>query len=348
MMSLRPSLLFATSLSLSPHLRLNHAVRRVRAGSSSLHLHTTTRGSDGTIIIAPDDCSRHSASVILCHGLGDTAMGWEEPVQYLARQLPHVKFILPSAPKQPVTLNMGMVMPSWYDIVGLDLRSNEVCNGLDDSVDRIMNLVDVEINDDTMATSSIKSSPLDYSRIVLAGFSQGGALALYAGMTQTRRKNSSDDDAVGLGFAGIVVMSGYLPRSNQLKLSPGSENTPILHCHGEMDSVVSVQAAKLSKERISSLVKESGLGNGDTYELKTYRGLDHSVSMEELDDVVSFLMHVIPPICDATSMEDPAKMSVRQLRDEISKAGLNEQAKGMLEKSELVHLLSQHLEQTAK
>jgi lysophospholipase-2 len=247
---------------------------------------------------------------------------------------------------------MGMVMPSWYDIVGLDLRSNEVCNGLDDSVDRIMDLVEVEINvgnDDTTATSSSnKSSSLDYSRIVLAGFSQGGALALYAGMTQTGRRNTCDGDPRGPGFAGIVVMSGYLPRSNQLILSPGSENTPILHCHGEIDSVVSLQAAKLSKERISSLVKESGVGNGDTYELKTYRGLDHSVSMEELDDVASFLRRVIPPIYDAPSMDDLAKMSVRQLRDAIGKAGLAKQAKGMLEKSELVNLLSQHMKQSAK
>lgn len=263
-----------------------------------------------------------------------------------------MKFILPSARKQPVTLNMGMMMPSWYDIVGLDSRSNEVCNGLDESVDRIMDLVEGEINvgncDTTTATStSSESSSLDYSRIVLAGFSQGGALALYAGMTQPGRGNTSDDDADGRGFAGIVVMSGYLPRANQLRLSQGSENTPILHCHGEIDSVVSVQAAKMSKERITSLVKESVVGNGDTYELKTYRGLDHSVSTEELNDVVSFLKRVIPPINDGMSIDDPTKMSVRQLRDAIGKAGLDRQAKGMLEKSELVNLLLQHREQTA-
>ncbi|KAL3788970.1 hypothetical protein ACHAW5_005626 [Stephanodiscus triporus] len=201
---MRSSLLFATSLTLSPHARSNNAVRRVRATSSSFHLYTTNRGSDGTIVIAPDDDSRHSASVILCH----------------------------------VTLNMGMAMPSWYDIVGLDSRSNEVCNGLDDSVDRIMDLVEGEIaavNDDTTSTSCNESSSLDYSRIVLAGFSQGGALALYAGMTQNRRKRSSDDEAVGLGLAGIVVM---------------------------------MQAAKSSKERVSSLVKESGVGNGETYEVR--------------------------------------------------------------------------------
>lgn len=262
-----------------------------------------------------------------------------------------MKFILPTARTQPVTLNMGMAMPSWYDIVGLDSRSNEVCNGLDDSVDRIMDLVEGEIavgNDDTTSTSCNESSSLDYSRIVLAGFSQGGALALYAGMTQNRRKQSSDDEAVGLGLAGIVVMSGYLPRASQLRLSPGSENTPILHCHGEVDSVVPVQAAKSSKDRVSSLVKESGVGNGETYEVKTYRGLDHSVSMEELDDVVNFLRRVIPPIIDANSMTNPAQMSVRQLRDAIAKAGLDKEARGVLEKSELVNILSKHLERTMK
>ncbi len=259
-----------------------------------------------------------------------------------------MKFILPTARKQPVTLNMGMVMPSWYDIVGLDTRSNEVCNGLDDSVDRIMDLVEGEIvvdNDGTTTTSCNESSFLDYSRIVLAGFSQGGALALYAGMTQKRRNKSSDNEAVGLGLAGIVVMSGYLPRANQLRLSPGSENTPILHCHGEVDSVVPVQAAKLSKERVSSLVKESGVGNGETYKVKTYIGLDHSVSMEELDDVVNFLRRVIPPISNKYSMIDPAQMSVRQLKDAVVNAGLDRQARGMLEKSELVNLLAKHLEQ---
>jgi len=76
---MRPSLFFTTSLTLSSHFRRHSIVRQVRAASSSLH--ATTRNSDGTIIIKPDDESLHSASVILCHGLGDTAMGWEQPAQ---------------------------------------------------------------------------------------------------------------------------------------------------------------------------------------------------------------------------------------------------------------------------
>mmetsp|Transcript_11287 Transcript_11287/g.20696 ORF Transcript_11287/g.20696 Transcript_11287/m.20696 type:complete len:340 (+) Transcript_11287:48-1067(+) len=336
---MRPSLFFTTSLTLSSHLR--HGVR-VRAASSLQA--TTTRQGDGTIIIAPDDDSRHSATVILCHGLGDTADGWTDPAQFLAKQLPHVKFILPTAPTQPVTLNMGMAMPSWYDIIGLDSRSNEVCNGLDESMDRIVGLMEEEAGRDTNDETSCKSSPVDYSRIVLAGFSQGGALALYTGMTQHRNKQNQ----VGLGLAGIVVMSGYLPRSKQFAVAPGSERTPILHCHGKEDSVVPVQATELSRARV---LEE--MDGKDTYEVKTYPGLDHSVSMDELNDVAAFLKRVLPTISDANistekvgNLADPAQMSVRQLKDAIRQAGLDEQAKGMFEKSELIDLLSKHLKET--
>ncbi|EED86346.1 phospholipase, partial [Thalassiosira pseudonana CCMP1335] len=218
----------------------------------------------------------HSASVILCHGLGDTGNGWVDPAMYLASKLPHVKFILPTAPTQPVTLNMGMPMPSWYDIIGLDSRSNEVCNGLDESMDKILELVENEVGECNGVGA------VDYSRIVLAGFSQGGALALYTDVQQK-----------GLGLAGIVIMSGYLPRSSSFTIASGSETTPILHCHGTEDSVVAVEAAGLSKDRVSSLMEDKG-GKKELYQVKTYRGLDHSVLMEELDDVSAFLNKVIP------------------------------------------------------
>jgi predicted esterase len=266
-----------------------------------------------------------------------------------------VKWILPTARTQPVTLNMGMSMPSWYDIIGLDSRSSEICNGLDESMVRILDLVENEVVgvesrgvDTTAATATTtkttttcdSTSSLDYSRIVLAGFSQGGALALFTGMTQMRKKDSKN----GLGLGGIVVMSGYLPRSSGFAIAPGSEKTPILHCHGKEDSVVPVQAAALSRERVSSLLKEMGAGNENSYEVKTYAGLDHSVSIDELNDVAAFLKQVIPPISDKSDEEvvDPTKMSVRQLRAEIEKRGLKEEARGMLEKSELVTLLLKH------
>lgn len=164
-------------------------------------------------------------------------------------------------------------MPSWYDIVGLDSRSNEICEGLDDSMNTVLDLIDEEV-----------ANSVDYSRIVLAGFSQGGALALYTGMTCGRR-----EEKVGLGLAGIVVMSGYLPRASQFQIANGSESTPILHCHGKDDPVVVVDAVELSKKRVI----ESG-GSNDLYQTKIYPGLEHSVSMEELEDVSAFLERVIP------------------------------------------------------
>ena len=112
---------------------------------------------------------------------------------------------------------MGMSMPSWYDIIGLDSRSNESCKGIEDSIAKIMKLVDDEVGvtsdneDNDIDDKEECKSSLDYSRVVLAGFSQGGALALYTGMSQHRTKESK----VGLGLAGIIVMSGYLPNSKQ-------------------------------------------------------------------------------------------------------------------------------------
>ena len=92
--------------------------------------------------------------------------------------MPYVKFILPTAPTQPVTMNMGMSMPSWYDITGLDERANENCAGLDVSVERLRQILQTEHD----------TTGLPYARMVLAGFSQGGALALFTGLVNTVTK----------------------------------------------------------------------------------------------------------------------------------------------------------------
>ena len=129
--------------------------------------------------------------------------------------MPHVKFILPTAPTQPVTMNMGMPMPSWYDITGLDERSNENCAGIAQSQSTIRDILSTEHS----------ATGLPYHRMVLAGFSQGGALSLFTGMQLEKEKK----------LAGIVVMSGYLPAAAQFDITEGLEDTPILHCHGEAD-----------------------------------------------------------------------------------------------------------------
>jgi len=179
-----------------------------------------------------------------------------------------------------VTLNFGMAMPSWYDIIGLDERSNESCEGIDDTVETILGLIQDEVN-----------AGIDYGRIVLSGFSQGGAVALHTGMRSARPGGGGE----GLGLAGICVMSGYLPLASSFEAARGSERTPILHCHGTADQVVNFKAAGLSRDRVTSAQRDAGVPVEDgLYEVRSYP-IEHSVSMDELDDVAEFMTRVIPP-----------------------------------------------------
>lgn len=229
--------------------------------------------------------------------------------------MPYVKFILPTAPKQPVTMNMGMPMPSWYDITGLDERSNENCKGLEDSVERIIDIL----------KSEHETTGLPYSRMLLAGFSQGGALSLFTGLRLPQK------------LAGIVVLSGYLPAAKQFRVTAGLESTPVLHCHGTQDMVVNFNLAEKTKNK----VVEKGVIN---YEIKSYP-IGHTVAMDELAHVLQFVQTVLPHSDDPTHkvrLKDPNDMSVKELRAAVRKAGLSQHAVGFMEKVEFVRLLEKH------
>ena len=299
--------------------RLAISNKQLTIPTSIIMTHTTTRQGDGTITVTPTNEANQSATIIICHGLGDTSEGFVDVAEHLSSKLPHVKFILPTAPTQKVTMNMGMSMPSWYDIVGLDKRSNEFCNGIDISQQRLMSIISSEMD------AGIKRN-----RIVLAGFSQGGALSLYTGM-QLPTTDGCDEP-----LAGIVVMSGYLPHSSAFTISNGLEKTPIFHGHGEVDPLVRLENAEESK----STVMEKGATD---YTLKTYAGLAHSVNPTEIADVLMFLQKVLP--ADDTckiQLKDPSEMSVKELKAAIAKAGLGRQAVGLMEKKEFVDLVKRH------
>jgi len=277
---------------------------------------TTTR-KDGTITITPQNEANQSATVIICHGLGDSSEGFSDVAEHLSSKLPYAKFILPTAPVQKVTMNMGMAMASWYDIVGLDKRSNEFCKGIDESQSRLASMIKAEMD-----------MGISRNRIVLAGFSQGGALSLYTGMQLPA--------VDGPPLAGIVVLSGYLPHSSGFNISAGLEGTPIWHGHGAADPLVRMEAAQESKK----VVTERGATD---YTFKSYAGLAHSVNPQEISDVLAFLQRVLPP--DNTckiKLKDPGEMSVKELKGAIAKAGLGRQAVGLMEKREFVDLLRQH------
>ena len=226
--------------------------------------------------------------------------------------MPHLKFILPTAPTQPVTMNMGMPKPSWYDIVGLDERANENCKGLAESRTRLEGILQKEH----------ESTGLPYNRMILAGFSQGGALSLFTGL-------QFEPAAV----AGIVVMSGYLPAAKQCQ--PKHLNIPIWHGHGTMDPMVQLPMAQKTKQQLQSIGVEN-------YTLETFP-IQHSVSPQELQSMMKFMAKTLPPddSCKIT-LKDPKEMSVKELKAAIRKAGLGSKAVGLMEKSEFIKLLQDH------
>jgi len=229
--------------------------------------------------------------------------------------MPYAKFILPTAPTQPVTLNMGMSMPSWYDIVGLDERSNEECNGILQSRDRIRSILKKE-----------HDRGLPYSRMALAGFSQGGALSLFTGLQM--------EDA-SQKLAGILVLSGYLAGEPQFKLTRGLEDTPILHCHGTKDPLVLFQLAGRSRDLLAS----KGVKN---YTIKSYP-MEHTVIPDELQDALLFLQKIVPPVEGACiKAKDPSEMSVAELREALQRADVGDKARHLVEKHDLVRLLKDH------
>ena len=214
-----------------------------------------------------------------------------------------------------MTLNGGMSMPSWYDIVGLDEKSSEKVDGIEASVEVVRGIVQEEL--------LIGVAP---SRIVLAGFSQGGALSLFTGL-----QLPSDQKP-----AAIVVMSGYLAGAGRVNITEGFEDIPILHCHGTGDMVVRYDWAAKSKDHLE---KKGVL----SYTLKTFEGMPHTANEGVVQAVLEFLREQIP--IDENFVikpKTPAEMSVKELKVAVRNAGLAAQAVVFSEKREFVELLERH------
>ncbi|CAM1506263.1 Fc.00g059040.m01.CDS01 [Cosmosporella sp. VM-42] len=219
--------------------------------------------------------SRHTATVIFVHGLGDTGHGWASAVENWRRRqrLDEVKFILPHAPTIPISCNMGMRMPGWFDIKVLDgtvesLRASEDVDGVKLSQQYFHGLISEEIK-----------AGIPAERIVLGGFSQGGAMAILAGLTASTK------------LGGIVGLSSWLLLSKNFKdLVPEAnlnKETPIFMGHGDSDPLVRTTLGKQSSEMLKQL--------GYQVTWKTYPNMGHSACLEELDDVEAFLRERLPP-----------------------------------------------------
>ena len=164
-----------------------------------------------------------AGAIVWLHGLGANGHDFEPIVPYL--ELPRVRFVFPHAPVRPVTINGGMEMPSWYDIVSLASAGGGNARDVAESRAHV---------DALLARETERGVPAD--RIVLAGFSQGGALALHAGIRYPET------------LAGILVLSGYevLPGTREAEAAPANRRTPMLFCNGTRDQVVHVAGGRMA------------------------------------------------------------------------------------------------------
>jgi len=222
--------------------------------------------------------TKHTATVIFIHGLGDTGGGWEFFAS-LTRQDPalrHIKWILPHAPVKPVTANGGMPIPAWFDILSFDLDTDDE-PGMLETVNKIDNLISTEV-----------AAGINPGRIVLGGFSMGGAMTLLTGLTVKEK------------LGGLMVLSGWLPMRTKLEsmLSSHAKSVPIFWGHGEADPLVRFVWGTRSKEFLTSSrigipeakppFEEKGLS------FNSYPGLQHSASDKELDDATRWLKKIVP------------------------------------------------------
>lgn len=201
-----------------------------------------------------------TASVILLHGLGADGGDFVPIARELG--LPDslsVRFVFPHAPLRPVTVNNGYVMRAWYDIKSFTPEGRADLAGTVESSRRVASCIDRELERGVPA-----------SRIVLSGFSQGGAMALYAGLRYPSR------------LAGLLAMSCYLPFAEHLaaEKSAANDSVPILLCHGRRDPVVPVAMGEEARDALRA--------NGFRPEWREYP-IEHSVSMEEIGDVGRWL-----------------------------------------------------------
>jgi phospholipase/carboxylesterase len=204
-----------------------------------------------------------TGAVIWLHGLGADGHDFESIVPELVRpgERP-LRFVFPHAPIRPVTLNGGYAMRAWYDIAALDRRTAEDENGIRASQAAIESLIRRE------NARGIRSE-----RIVLAGFSQGGAMAVFAGTRYPER------------LAGIMGLSCYLVLAAQLaaERSAANQSTPIFLAHGMQDPVVAPLLGEHARHALQA--------NGYTVEWHAY-DMPHSVGPQEVADIAAWLRRV--------------------------------------------------------
>lgn len=205
-----------------------------------------------------------NASVIWLHGLGADGNDFAPVVQQM--NLPAsfgIRFVFPNAPSIPVTINNGAVMPAWYDIKQMDVNRHLDEEQLRQSAAWIHALIDQEIE-----------RGVDSSRIIIAGFSQGGAVSFEAALTYPKP------------LAGIMALSTYFPTADSIEINPLQNSISIMICHGSLDPVVEESLGLKSLATLQNL--------GFVPEYNSYP-MEHSVCPQEITDIADWISRTLGP-----------------------------------------------------
>ncbi|MGR9052769.1 MAG: alpha/beta hydrolase [Gammaproteobacteria bacterium] len=212
----------------------------------------------GIVEILPP--AKHRYTIIWLHGLGADGHDFEGIVPELRLGSQHgIRFVFPNAPVQPVTINGGMAMRAWYDIADMSFQGEADIAGIEQSSELISNLVRHETE---------RGIPSE--NIMLAGFSQGGLIALHAGLRYSQR------------LAGIMALSCYLPTLAGLSTERAEANasTPIFMAHGSRDPVVPLSAGKAACDGLEAMRYP--------VDFRIYP-MEHAVCLEEILDIAHFI-----------------------------------------------------------
>mmetsp|Transcript_157826 Transcript_157826/g.278640 ORF Transcript_157826/g.278640 Transcript_157826/m.278640 type:complete len:216 (-) Transcript_157826:124-771(-) len=210
-------------------------------------------------------------AVVWLHGVGDTGMGWAGQFRAVQREVPGLKMVHPDAPEQPLTSADGEVMNSWFDIVKWQPPVKPI--GLDEpdpptGLDATIKFIHKEFEE-------LEKSGVPADKIIVGGFSQGGAASIIAGLTYPRK------------IGGIASISGWCMYRGEGELKAmvpeGNTTTPCLFCCGDRDDVIDVELSRESNKILTDI-------QGDSFTYLEARRAGHFQSSMEMDAVLKFMI----------------------------------------------------------
>ena len=225
---------------------------------------------------------RQTHLLIFLHGLGDTGHGWSQMFRQLQRdRLPSVRMLFPTAPVQPVTVNGGHPMNSWYDIKNMDIGGSIIASD-NNQQQQDQRTLPSDLDKSRLIVEQLIATELDSGRIsssrqvVLGGFSQGGAVTVHT-LLQGR-----------YALGGCVVLSSYLASAVAAQqCNVDNLQVPVFWGHGIADSVVRFKYGEASVSRLQQVYNMRNIS------FRKYAGMDHSSCDEEVDDLLMFLQEKV-------------------------------------------------------